>query len=716
MLARTGALNDARREDKIGLTRRQANIDRPTSGVEATVATPTVDDGERITLAHDDVSHRRVDRRVDHGERTQCGIEHPGNTVGLQVEMRIRRDQLGLGHVQHTSAGQVKICAPPINRCSRSQHRCSCGVIDTNEIDLTIETDTALTIAKAMITKLKGLVAAQNIELNLVKSSSALDCQVPYPVGVDGVVATAQAYVGRQHIAQVDHVILRVEDVNAVGTFNIDCLTAGTKRNFRGVSAFDINHVVAVGHRDPVVAGAHVDERRRIAAYEGIVARKAIEAQAINIPAVKGVRPATTTNNAVWRTAEDVEDVVAGCGLVRVVVDQQPGIHSVTNMQEVVSAACIGHNGLDTMEGFFVAQRANDHTAGLVALPFPNALQEVAFVNDVVVPRCTITTRIVPHAQVKRITHLSSDNRIWPQLPKLAETDRNPDNRHFHVQQGANRRQSYLAREPGQGLVDLEQAEINVDPDTSEYCRTDDVMTQCQRHSKIDTYDLEIKAEIDIALDPPLTLGVEVTANVYREKTKEIKLGLIDCQSEYIVDKAHTTRELNLEGQHLEGGIQIECKSGASRHTSVCPGVAGIDLQHAFAGNAGNIDTQDHIQLGTHSEDCAFVGIEDGCGRLDLQIAKQAQLHHDIEVGLQALLVDQQIDLAAHLEPSRQFDQSTTRKTKHARVEINALDLTRKDITRFIKLERIDLAYTTRGIELEQEAATNFDRPGLEQS
>ena len=194
---------------------------------------------------------------------------------------------------------------------------------------------------------------------------------------------------------------------------------------------------------------------------------------------------------------------------------------------------------------------------------------------------------------------------------------------------------------------------------------------------------------------------------------------MVDADLEHIVHQAHAALEVDVEGQDLDGAVELELELGVTGY-NVLPvergvvGRAGVDLQHGAGMQADGGNAQVDRGRGAQGEYHAFAGVQDGGVALEIERAERAQIELHVERCLYALLVDLQrhgafkrnthkVDAARALEQQRAgFDVGQLGQSLAVRVA--------HDLLVRIQPERADLLLAAGGVDLQQHAGRDRER------
>ena len=302
-LACTTGFDHAAVKRQQGLGSRELNIDL--AGLRIQTA---IDQVQAVELSHDHIGVQRVGAEVDHRQPGQFGVEHTRDAMCAEAESPVRRQELGLRHIEQTRRVEDQARAMPAGAIDHRQHRLGGGIAEFDAIDTVVEVDGSLFVECGV-----------DDELSLVE----LDRQRREPVDHDTVVARAAD--------QVDH---------AVGA-DIDQVVSGTRID--GVHrAAERDEVSTTARRDLVDASAHVDDLGTFAAGELVGVRAAEIPDAVGVTADKLVLARAAANNAASSAAQNHEVVVAVAA-----IEVQHRRHASADIDEVDALAAVADDLLD---------------------------------------------------------------------------------------------------------------------------------------------------------------------------------------------------------------------------------------------------------------------------------------------------------------------------------------------------------------------------------
>ena len=572
---------------------------------------------QAVDLAHDDVVGGRAGRAaVDHAQLGQFGVQRAADAGRRDAEQRLRCHQPRLGHIEHAGGIEHQVGGAPAGTGARPQRGGGGAVVQRDLLQRIIEAGGAHHAGAG------GDHQGMVVELDRRSGSEAVEHQAVVAGAAD----------------QVEHTGQRGGDQVVSGT-GID----GVER------AVDADGVVAAATEEGVLAGAHVDELGALAADEAVVAIAAPEIQAAARAADEFVLARTAADLAARRPAQDHEAVVADAA-----VEVQRGIDPLVHVDEIVALAA-GRNDATHLRrtvGLGLAQRTHEDLSAVGA-----SVDVERLVDRVVVQRAAaVAARLVAHVQVQRtvVGQVADVGRRAP-APGVAARHGDAHHRGPRRQVGRGRGDVDLAAETGDGEIDLEQAEVELEIQRAPgRCGKARLAAEQHAHAGVQVQRAQVDVELGLAAHLEVAFGRDVTADIDPQRIEEIQPA-VELELEDLVDHAHAAAEVDVEGQNLQRALELQVEQRVGRqHVVLQRGVvqaagvdaqlgSGVDVHHRHA----------HLYPGTHHQrkERLIVGVHaEGCRASHADLAEVAEVERDVHRRLHTPVVDQQIDRATQLD------------------------------------------------------------------
>ncbi len=681
----------AQREQRFA--RVQMHVDHAMRRVQAAVDAAIVDHAETVQLAHHDVARGGVGMgaQVDHGEFGHVGVEYPLDADPLQADQRVRRHQDGIADIDQPGRGQGKVGGAPTVGVAALQHRGGGVVGDFDAIQAIVEVDGAAAVDdQLVVVQQQRRGRDDGVHLQAVETAAAGHLQISVAAHQDQVVTLA-------------------------GVHGIDTVA-------------DDDGVIAAAGEDGVPAGAHVDVFGAVAADEAVVAVAAVIADAVAAAADELVVAGAAADHAVGAAADDGEHVVAGAA-----VEFQFGGDAGADVDDVVALAGVGDDLAHAAGGVAMGDAHgvdHDLVVGRIQVALVVERDRRRFVDGVVVDvAAAVAPGHVAHVQVQHVAdHVGDDRRIRP-APEIVAGHGDADDGDAGLQVGRGRGQFDAAAEAGQGLLNLEQTQVDVDVERAVHAGGDALAADGQRHARVQLEDGHVDVDVDRAVDLELAVRLDVATDVDVDEAEEVQRR-VDLQAEHVVHQLHAAGELQIEGQHAQVAVemQVEDRAGADdvvAHQRGVVLVAGVDLQDGMRLDAEDAHAQFDVGLHAQREHQVAVGLgHEGDGAVDVDAAQIAQLQHQLGSGLHAAVVDLQRHGAVHGDRVEQADAGGAGDVQRLRRQIDQHERI-DDVGIVMRVERVvldvvgvDRAHPLRfagGIQLQQEVAADLEDAAVDQ-
>ena len=280
-----------------------------------------------------------------------------------------------------------------------------------------------------------------------------------------------------------------------------------------------VNNVVAAGAEHRVVARAHVDEFRRIAADEPVIAFTAVIMDAAGTAAGQQVIVVAAKNYAGGGAAGNHEHIIAGAA-----VKLQLRRYARISDDAVVSFAAVGNDFLDAVVSAGNSQRANRGYAVL----FRNVIGFILYflIIDIGITVITGSLRPVAHIEIEGIAdHRGNNRRIAPTPDDVAGDG--------HTHEGdacrklrACRRNTYQSAESGQSFIYLEEAKIYMHTQRAIYGKFKQRVTADGKGCPNFQFDNgQVYIQIHAGMEVEIPVGVYLESHVKLEERADLEFG-----------------------------------------------------------------------------------------------------------------------------------------------------------------------------------------------
>ena len=354
--------------------------------------------------------------------------------------------------------------------------------------------------------------------------------------------------------------------------------------------------------------------------------------------------------NPALRQATLDQEAVLACTTVKV----KHRVHTLTNVERVVTRATVGLDGLDLAAPVVVglAQRAHD-----VHVEIAVELNARALVDDFVVFGLTIATQRITHVQHQGLAlHVRDAWWVCPR-PQVAARDGNAHDGHARHDVTAGRRDVDLATETGQCEVDVDEADLELKVQRAPHGRRKAwLAAEQQAGTRIQVQRAHVDVNFNLASELEVAQGIHKTTHLYGGDVEEVELAL-EFELEDRVDHAHAAVELDVKQEDVDDPAQLEVKDGVGLdHITLQCGVvqtAGIDAQRGLGLDLQDRDVHLCAEVQVQRKE-GFVGsvYANGGRALDLDLAKRRHVQHHLHGQLHAFVIDQEVHRAFQAQRS----------------------------------------------------------------